>query len=1143
MDDYEKVDEEKYEIKHEEPHAEEPYIEHHAEARLYGPPPLTEEQALSAHEEYFNRKEMERRERARMALQRRLDERRMMAPKAKVKPVHTRARPVWTAPETESDEEEEEKKAAPMLGIMRALPSSKASTPEVIVGGEYEPELERAEFVKHYQTLDNRSKQFLEDYFPGKADVYSAVLGSEQILKLSDDDFYHNLIEDANNMIRNDPNYTKMMFGGAELVETPNLNQRELQLAKIIDMYNTNFDTDRLKLLMNYDKDDKILDRKDIERIYSVENLHAIQPDVIARKYLEQMKPKDVDLVDKLNNAIRSINHLDAELKQSLITVEDYEKIYGTVVDDVEDALIAAGGKNFFESAMNENKIKNVLEMNRFWDYVNGIKAIVKSKPNNTISIALQSKINQVEQDLKDGRIIDLHEAYQSLQELDPIKESILKHDLETIKYEYEEKTEPESIQPDLKSSYDFYEKARKANLFAYPGIELKGVTKAIPNEDVYFLDAKKAEQVAYKFKDVLDDTNFLAIDFKDDTSLPDENVIDTIEVFVKKLDAAGIKINPVFAEILQDINNKAPLETIREHAEQFKEGVRQMNLDMIKLADDKKFNETKMKKEITKEFDKIEDDPQYKLLETDTSIATDFKRYSNLLIEKTNLITEDYRLKIDDAKTQEEKDNLIEHRNRELKQMREEAKKQFFDLIKAKPVGKKLIEKMKLKEKIEQKAKNYSEAVIKRAITNLRRSPPSKIIIGSKKVTKPRFVSVPAPPPIPKIVITKAEAEREKHKRDAFNKGLIYAAEHTKHEPEKGKTWYGKYTIEFKPHTKEDLKEMINDIRRTPGELFIVDLRNGRLFPIKPAQAYPKAVYIYHIDPMYYETTPNLEGGAFVEPKKKGRPKKEMNEKRDYTKRMTQLKRMNNIHGTTAWYPALDRVLSDQEILFPYEFMRYGNDKILQTIHNLPRKKHNRRHLPFDYRTEHRRIRGGSLWKHIKKGLKAATIDAARNTGNYIANKTVDAAKDLAKQSVYEAKHFVAEEKKNINTLYKAGKQIGKDPSLANIGKAGTSLGKIVLQPTISTARELANVSDFAGRVPGLNVAKNLAEFAIPGLAVADAAVHGIKNIDEGNYLDAGINAVDGVIGSGKLSGLAEFGTRVLGVGMKVADKFVDDH
>lgn len=1141
MDDHEK-EEEKYEIKHEEPHAE-PEAEPHIEARFYGPAPLTEEQELMAHEEYFNRKELERRERARMALQRRLDERRMTAPRPVSRPVHRKARPVWTAPETESDEEEEEKKGAPMLGIMRPLPSSKASTPEVIVGGEYDPELERLEFVKHYQTLDNRSKQFLEDHFPGKADVYSAAIGTEQIMKLSDDDFYHHLIEDANTMIRNDPNYSKMVFGGAEFNDTQNLNQREIQLAKIIDMYNTNFDTDRLKILMNYDKDDKILDRKDMERIYSIETVHAIRPDVIARKYLEQVKPKDVDLQDKLNAIIRTVNYLDAELKAGLVTIEDYEKMYGAEIDELEDTLVAAGSKNFYDAAMHENKTKNVLEMNRFWDYLNGIKTIIKSNPNNTVSIALQNKIDQVEKDLKDGRIADLHEAFQSLQELDPIKESILKREFETIKYEYEEKTEPESIQPDLKSSHEFYEKARNVGLFAYPGIQLKGVSKAIPNEDVYNLEYKKAQHVTNKFKDALDESGLLMIDFEDEMSVPDDAVINNVEVFVNKLNSAGIAIDPAYAQVLQDIQNKANLATIRTNANAFRDGIKLMYNDMEKMVDNKKLIHDRVKKEINTALEKIDEELEYKNIELDSSIAVDLKRYKNLLVEKTNIISEEYRLRSDAAVTVEEKDKILEEREKKLKEMREELKKELYKTIKTKPIGKKLIEKMKKKDKEEQKINNYATAVTKRAITSLRRSPPSKIIVGSKKVTKPRFVSAPAPPPIPKIVITKAEAEREKHKRDAFNKGLIYAAEHTKHEPEKGKTWYDKYTIEFKPHNKEDVRQMLNDINRMKGELFIVDLRNGRLFPIKSSQVYPKAVYIYHIDPLYYETTPNLEGGSLSEtPEKKGKHKNS-EPVRDYRKKMTQLRRMNDIHGSTAWYPALDRVLSDQEILLPFEFMRNGNDKTLQMVHNIHHKKHNRLYMPFDYRMEHRRARGGSIWKHIKKGLKAATVDAARNTGNYIVNKTVDAAKDLAKQTVYEGKNFVAEEKKNINNLYKAGKQIGKDPSLSNIGKVGTSLGKIVLQPTITTARELANVSDFAGKVPGLNVAKNLAEFAIPGLAVADAAVHGIKNIDEGNYLDAGINAVDGVIGSGKLSGLAEFGTRVLGVGMKVADKFVDDH
>ena len=73
------------------------------------------------------------------------------------------------------------------------------------------------------------------------------------------------------------------------------------------------------------------------------------------------------------------------------------------------------------------------------------------------------------------------------------------------------------------------------------------------------------------------------------------------------------------------------------------------------------------------------------------------------------------------------------------------------------------------------------------------------------------------------------------------------------------------------------------------------------------------------------------------------------------------------------------------------------------------------------------------------------------------------------------------------------------------------------------------------------MGLAKTAAEYYIPPLAVADALVHGVKNLDEGRYYDTAINAGDALLGSGKLNGAVDLGAKILTTGLKVGDKLID--
>lgn len=393
-----------------------------------------------------------------------------------------------------------------------------------------------------------------------------------------------------------------------------------------------------------------------------------------------------------------------------------------------------------------------------------------------------------------------------------------------------------------------------------------------------------------------------------------------------------------------------------------------------------------------------------------------------------------------------------------------------------------------KLENEIKKKHSKAREKNVKASITRISKIraqpgiPVMKRILKSSFEFKPQKASVLPPPKI----IPPDESRRKALEAKEQAIKSIYSNKVRRHENE-GKVIYADGSIEFRVQDLNDLSSMRKMVYGMKGKLFYVDLRSGRLFEIDVDKTFVGAVYVF----------------------------------------MLEENKNESIGGSFAYYPTLSNILREQEQLFPNIWMQDGNDKAPQLFHKLVK------HYPeIDYRDQLRNKIGGSVWKSIK---------------NYVKNKTVNAANTLAKNTVYEAKHFIQEEKKNIHNIAQANKQFYKNPSLKNFGNAyyqtTSGVAKFVAQPTISTARELANVSDFAGEVPGLNAVKMGLMYAVPPLAVADAAAHAIKNVDDGKYLDAAINTVDGIIGTGKLSGAANIGTRVLDAGLNIADKFVDKH
>lgn len=401
---------------------------------------------------------------------------------------------------------------------------------------------------------------------------------------------------------------------------------------------------------------------------------------------------------------------------------------------------------------------------------------------------------------------------------------------------------------------------------------------------------------------------------------------------------------------------------------------------------------------------------------------------------------------------------------------------------------------------------------------------PPSTPVVAPLPGGLPGIAPLPGPvapkfklrkvkpqPQLPKVIIPAALRDQMSKENKALAKQAQYFNQAEK-QPHGRKLIYGNGSvIEYRIEDNEDKRKMLSEIMPKKGKLYIIDLTSGRLFPISKHSDHIilQASYVFQQDM-------NGVGGNLKNKKHK----------------------KYKHHGSSAYYPTLYNILQDDEKIYPLRWMRNGNDKIPAFLHQINRNKNN-----IDYRDQIRNKIGGSIWKHIKNGLK----EVGKDTHKYIVGNTIRAAKDLANQSVYEAKHFVNEEKKNIKNIYDVNKQFYKKPTITGFGKAvsGTvsGVGKMYVQPYISSARQLANVSDFASNVPGLNVVKYGIEAAIPPLAVADAAVHAVKNVDEGKYLDASINALDGIIGSGTLSTVANTGARLVNVGLQVADKVVDNH
>lgn len=348
----------------------------------------------------------------------------------------------------------------------------------------------------------------------------------------------------------------------------------------------------------------------------------------------------------------------------------------------------------------------------------------------------------------------------------------------------------------------------------------------------------------------------------------------------------------------------------------------------------------------------------------------------------------------------------------------------------------------------------------------------------------------------------TPADVEKNRLKREKkySHENLKYTKKFDKEVKEELRAQYGENVFEYDIKTEDQLLRMKQSVSKMSGKLFIINLKTGQLFPIDLDKTFINQTYIFMKNPE--------KGGSFAE------------------------------------YPALHKIYRDEDKIIPYKSLQYGRDKRAFRFH-----KAHRNPYTIDYRDQIDHEIGAGFWKSVRSGINKHIINPSVD---YVKNKTVNAANEFARQSVSEGKNFIKQEKKNIREIGKANREFYRNPSFSGLNNAINStvggVGKLALQPAFTSARELSNISDFAGNVPGLNAVKFGLEYSVPGLAVADAAVHAVKNLgvgsnDKAKYLDAAINTLDAITGSGKLSGSAQLGARILDTGLTVTDKFVDKH
>lgn len=307
-------------------------------------------------------------------------------------------------------------------------------------------------------------------------------------------------------------------------------------------------------------------------------------------------------------------------------------------------------------------------------------------------------------------------------------------------------------------------------------------------------------------------------------------------------------------------------------------------------------------------------------------------------------------------------------------------------------------------------------------------------------------------------------------------------------------------HDTEYMVQTDEDLARMRSEVSKQEGTLYIIDLKTGRLFPIDIDKTFKGAVYVFRTKKSQEKTKHEKTGG-------------------------------NISH---AFSPVLDSIFRDEENLIPMIHLRQGRDKIFGLYHNLINKKYSD-----DYRNQSRVIRGGSLWSWTKRKLN--------NLKNDIVSGAKSAVNQVETGTTKEWKNLKTQEQRNYRNIYQSGSNLIRNPSWSSFTNSGANVGRLLVQPAVSGAREVATLLDATDAIPGLSLAKYGAEWALPPLAMTDALTHFVKDTGYGSndptkYLSAITDIGDALISSEKLARPVDAAARVLNYSMKGLANALDE-
>lgn len=995
------------------------------------------------------------------------------------------------------------------------LPSTPPSGPPKVSGIVPEETFEslfndEEHIKKHYENLDKTTLDFVDTYFrPEDRPQVAFMLGKDQLTRLNDPDFLENVLEEINDDIAKynlgkDPadQFTLIDVRKANKGFSDPDNQRELAYA--INLYSQKFkNPEKLNWIFSFDPTGtKVLKKEDIAQFAAKSHMQEQDPALLIDRYIQNLlwnipeydvpsgldieNPKSISIeiynnqerfkngeiteeelnrrnsildltgnraikIKDLRDAAQQMDYYKASLENGDIDDTEFEESVSKLYEDLNYKY---GGDPAFIDTLKHIKVRTFQDIEQFNSYLRKLDTLIKSNPSNAVTIELSKLIENVIQDIRDGKI-DIHQAYKKLSTIEPIKQAFELKPAEEVQELKAETIESEEPEIDLTTLHRYYSKVKKEHLLGLAGIQLKGFPTLIANENVYDLSKTELENLQKNVQDVVDANKLNKTDFRSKKKLKDENLLEFGEKLISDLSSIGMDLSPEVFPFVHDIEikNQNASET-RKHLIEFLKQFNK-NLNFVKdLYLSKKSLTDQMETDINDMFKNVDDE---------------------------------YKIKIDDEKDTTAKEKLERQR----------------DAL-----------KIKQSNDIKTDYNNRNKTKIKKSLTAMKKikSQPDVPIMRKVAKTTHKIVKVPKAKPA-KIIIPAGLAKQRAEDIKKYAEKAIYAKETSKHEPLYKRSTYGQYVIEFNVQTDEDILRMLKEIKPLQGKLYMVDLPTGRLHPIELDKVIKGATYVFQKD-----LPSEVIGGGLV-------------------------------HSSSAYHPILSSILRDDERLFPQVWMQNGNDKIPAFFPQLGNPKNNHiNRMKDDYRDQMRNLIGGSIWKSVKHGLKGMGQDVK----GYIVDNSVNAAKTLAKQTVGEAKNFVQQEKQNINYIGNANKRLYKNPSFSNLNRAinRTVLGstKLVTQPAFTSARELANISDFASAIPGLNVAKYAAEYALPPLAVADSAIHATRDLGLGSnqkakYLDAAINGLDAVLGTGKLSGGIEKGTKALNLGLKVADAFTDKH